>query len=79
MRLFIALLGVALVSVVARAAVAEGENLLVNGSFDAEQVAFPEFWNPSSSTKGVAYLRTVGPAGKMNLNCLFNVKNSGGK
>ncbi len=46
------------------AAVNEGENLLVNGSFDAEQVAFPEFWTPSSSVKGVLYQRTGGPGGR---------------
>ncbi|MCX7009133.1 MAG: hypothetical protein NTY53_18115 [Kiritimatiellaeota bacterium] len=59
-----ALLGIAALSLTARAAMAEGENLLVNGSFDAEQVAFPEFWSPSSSLKGVAYLRTGGPEGR---------------
>lgn len=41
-----------------------GENLLVNGSLDAEQVPFPEFWTPSSSTRGVAYQRTGGPGGQ---------------
>jgi hypothetical protein len=46
------------------AAVNEGENLLVNGSFDAEQVAFPEFWTPSSSNKGVLYQRAGGPEGR---------------
>ncbi len=64
MRKCLALLGVVLALPAARAAVAEGENLLVNGSFDAEQVAFPEFWSPSSSTKGVVYLRTGGPEGR---------------
>ncbi len=57
-------LGVATLSLPAFAAVTEGENLLINGSFDAEQVAFPEFWTPSSSTKGVVYQRTGGPAGR---------------
>jgi hypothetical protein len=64
MKRFLALVVLAVLSLPARAAVVEGENLLVNGSFDAEQVAFPEFWSPSSSIKGVAYLRTGGPAGK---------------
>ena len=63
MKWFVALLGVAILTVSANAAVSEGENLLVNGSFDAEQVAFPEFWNPSS-TKNVIYHRTGGPEGK---------------
>jgi hypothetical protein len=47
------------------AEVAEGENLLVNGRFGAEQVDFPEFWTRSSSIKGVLYQRTGGPEGKM--------------
>ena len=46
-----------------RAAVAEGENLLINGTFEAEQVEFPEFWTPSS-VKQVRFLRTGGPEGK---------------
>jgi hypothetical protein len=63
MKWIIAVLGVAALSLSAHAAVAEGENLLVNGSFDAEQVAFPEFWSPSNS-RNVVYQRTGGPAGK---------------
>ncbi len=63
MRAFMVVLGVALLPFPALAAVAEGENLLLNGGFDAEQVAFPEFWTPSSSTKGVVYQRAGGPAG----------------
>ena len=47
----------------AQAAVAEGENLLINGTFEAEQVEFPEFWTPSN-TKQVHFLRTGGPEGK---------------
>ncbi len=43
--------------------VAESENLLIDGSFNAEQVDFPEFWNMSSS-KHVVYDRTGGPEGK---------------
>lgn len=46
-------------------AAAQGENLLINGRFDAEQVAFPEFWTPSSSTQGVAYQRAGGPERRM--------------
>ncbi len=64
MKKFLALLGVALSLSTARAAVAEGENLLINSSFDAEQVSFPEFWSPSSSIKGVVYQRTGGPEGR---------------
>lgn len=45
------------------AAVAPCENLLINGTFEAEQVDFPEFWSPSSA-KAVAFLRTGGPEGK---------------
>jgi hypothetical protein len=62
MKGFLALLAFA--SLAAAAAVPEGDNLLVNGSFDAEQVAFPEFWTPSSSTHGVVYQRTGGPEGR---------------
>ena len=58
------LLVVAAVPLPAFAAVGEGENLLVNGRFDAEQAAFPEFWTPSSSVKGVVYQRTGGPEGR---------------
>ena len=64
MKWFIALLGFATLSLPALAAGAEDENLLVNGAFDAEQVAFPEFWTPSSFTKGVVYRRSGGPGGR---------------
>ena len=63
MKRLLATLGIALVSSWAEAAVAEGENLLVNGGFDAEQVDFPEFWNPSSG-RNVVYHRAGGPEGK---------------
>lgn len=63
MRRLAALLSIAFLPLSVNAAVAEGENLLINGSFDAEQVAFPEFWSPSS-TNNVVYLRTGGPEGK---------------
>jgi hypothetical protein len=63
MKKVFVLLGVTLVSAATHAAVAAGENLLINGAFDAEQVDFPEFWSPSSS-KNVLYLRTGGPEGK---------------
>ena len=56
--------GCAALSFPALAAATEDENLLVNGRFDAEQVAFPEFWTPSSFTKGVVYQRTGGPGGR---------------
>ncbi len=42
---------------------AESENLLIDGSFNAEQVDFPEFWSMSSS-KNVVYDRAGGPEGK---------------
>jgi len=61
MNAFVVLLTLVTVS---PTAVGEGENLLVNGRFDAEQVAFPEFWTPSSSTRGVVYQRTGGPEGR---------------
>jgi hypothetical protein len=63
MNAFVVLLSLASLPPAA-ATVAEGENLLVNGGFDAEQVAFPEFWTPSSSTRGVIYQRTGGPEGR---------------
>jgi len=40
-----------------------GENLLLNGTFDAEQVDFPEFWSRGSA-KAVFFERTGGPEGK---------------
>jgi hypothetical protein len=43
---------------------ARAENLLANGTLDAEQVAFPEFWTPSSSAQGVIYQRAGGPGGR---------------
>lgn len=64
MRGFLVFLGVAALSLPALAAVGEGENLLVNGTLDAEQVAFPEFWTPSTSTQGVVYQRAGGPGGR---------------
>jgi hypothetical protein len=63
MRPFLALLGIAILSSSLEGAVAEGENLLINGTFDAEQVEFPEFWS-RSSVKNVAYDRVGGPEGK---------------
>lgn len=42
MKPFLTLLGIAILSSSLQAAVAEGENLLINGRFDAEQVDFPE-------------------------------------
>jgi len=64
MKPFWTVLGIALLASAARGAVAEGENLLINGRFDAEQVDFPEFWSPSSG-KHVFYDRVGGPQGKM--------------
>ena len=63
MKRLLALLVVGLLPSVVRAAVVEGENLLINGAFDAEQVAFPEFWSHSSD-RDVTYLRTGGPEGR---------------
>ncbi len=63
MKPFLALLGIAILSSSLEGAVAEGENLLINGGFDAEEVDFPEFWNPSSA-KNVIYRRDGGPKGK---------------
>lgn len=63
MKTIFMLLGVVGMSIAAHAAVAVGENLILNGSFDAEQVDFPEFWSPSSS-KHVRFQRTGGPEGK---------------
>ena len=42
------------------AAESDGRNLLFDGRFDAEQVAFPEFWSRSNADK-VVYQRTGGP------------------
>jgi len=63
MKPFLSLLTIAILTSSVEGAVAEGENLLVNGRFDAEQLGFPEFWNPSS-TKNVIYRRNGGPEGK---------------
>ncbi len=63
MRSFLTLLGIAILSSSLEGAVAEGENLLINGTFDAEQVDFPEFWS-RSSVKNVFYDRVGGPEGK---------------
>ena len=63
MKPFLTLLGIAILSSAVQGAVAEGENLLINGRFDAEQVDFPEFWSPSSA-RNVFYDRAGGPEGK---------------
>ncbi|NLS95237.1 MAG: hypothetical protein GXX96_24025 [Planctomycetaceae bacterium] len=63
MKPFLALLGAAVLSASLQGAVTEGENLLINGGFDAEQVDFPEFWSPSSA-RNVVYDRSGGPDGK---------------
>ncbi len=64
MKPFLTLLGIVILTSSVAGAVAEGENLLINGRFDAEQVDFPEFWSPSSA-KNVFYDRVGGPDGKM--------------
>ena len=61
--LMLAVIAAAVYSGRAHAAVAEGENLLINGTFEAEH-EFPEFWTPSNM-KQVRFLRTGGPEGKM--------------
>jgi hypothetical protein len=63
MKPLLALLGVAMLSSSVEGAVAEGENLLINGSLEAEQADFPEFWSPSSD-RDVIYCRNGGPDGK---------------
>ncbi len=63
MRIIPMFLIVALWASFAQGAVAEGENLLINGAFDAEQVNFPEFWSPTPM-KNVVYDRVGGPEGK---------------
>lgn len=64
MKPFLTLLGIAVLSSSVQGAVAEGENLLINGRFDAEGAEFPEFWSPSSA-KNVFYDRVGGPQGKI--------------
>ncbi len=63
MKLLWAFWGIILLASSVEGAVAEGENLLINGRFDADQVDFPEFWSPSSA-KNVIYDRIGGPEGK---------------
>jgi hypothetical protein len=63
MKLFMALLCISILSASMEAAVIKGENLLLNGGFDADQVDFPKFWSPSSA-KNVTYHRAGGPQGK---------------
>ena len=63
MKPFLTLLAITILPSSADGAVAKGENLLVNGRLEAEQVDFPEFWS-SSSAKNVFYRRTGGPKGK---------------
>ena len=63
MKKLLVLLSIAVLSSSVYSAVDVGENLIINGSFDAEQVDFPEFWDLSSA-KSVHYLRTGGPDGK---------------
>lgn len=58
------ILSMLLVSPAVRGAVAEGENLLINGTLDAEQVDFPEFWSPSSDRE-VFHRPAGGPGGKL--------------
>ena len=59
MKQIIALFFTVLFLSFAEAAVTEGENLLVNGDFTADQIDFPGFWNPSSR-KNVVYDSTGG-------------------
>ena len=62
-RPLLALLGIAILASSVQGAVAEGENLLINGGLEAEQAGFPEFWSPSSA-RDVSYCPSGGPEGK---------------
>lgn len=68
MKWILALLSVVILSSAVNAAVTEGENLLTNGGFEADQADFPESWRPvyanQSSVRNVVFDRTGGPAGK---------------
>ncbi|HQZ66329.1 MAG TPA: hypothetical protein PLY87_14670, partial [Planctomycetaceae bacterium] len=75
--MFLTLCAIALLSSSVQGDVADGENLLINGRFDAEQVDFPEFWSPSSA-KNVFYDRVGGPEGKQPAVVLKNDDNTPG-
>jgi len=75
--MFLTLCAIALLSSSVQGDVAEGENLLINGRFDAEQVDFPEFWSPSSA-KNVFYDRVGGLDGKRPAVVLKNGDNTPG-
>ena len=62
-RPLLALLGIAILASSVQGAVAEGENLLINGGLEAEQAGFPEFWSPSSA-RDVSYCPSGGPEEK---------------
>lgn len=59
-KLFGAILGFLMAVAVVKAAVAPGENLVLNGNFEADQLDFPQFWGASSQSV-VSYSPTAGP------------------
>lgn len=62
MTRFLVMLALLAMTTGADAAVAVGENLIINGNFDAEQTDFPAFWSRSPAAQ-TTYLRTGGPGG----------------
>ncbi|MDY0166705.1 MAG: hypothetical protein RBS80_09195 [Thermoguttaceae bacterium] len=62
MKRFVPLVVIAICLPGYRAAAVEGDNLLIDGSFDADQAGFPEFWT-ASSVKDVVYDPAGGPEG----------------
>jgi len=63
MKRFLVSFVVSFLPLVTTAAVAEGENLLINGAFDTEQTELPVFWSASSSRQ-VSCNRGGGPKGQ---------------
>lgn len=64
MKRILACLAAVSFSFAAQAAVGEGENLLINGTFETEQADLPEFWSPSSA-RNVFCHRAGGPEGRL--------------
>jgi hypothetical protein len=63
MKRFLAWFAVSFLPLVVVAAVAKGENLLINGAFNTEQTDLPVFWNASSAQQ-VSCRRGGGPKGQ---------------
>jgi hypothetical protein len=66
MKSFVAMVSVALASCMACAAVSMGENMIVNGRLELEQVEIPLHWEPSASAqvgKDMLYESSGGPNG----------------